>query len=142
MKGDIIYVVRLLRKEEQRLISLHVKQLNKRIFLHQFIDGFPSYRHYGVDIGDGTAVHFRGDRFLIQRSAWIQRTSLKSFAAGDEICTDECKYAFTRNEVIQRALSQVGGKFGGYHFIFNNCEHFAYWCGTGRRISKQVLLRI
>jgi hypothetical protein len=22
--------------------------------------------------------------------------------------------------------------------IFNNCEHFVYWCKTGRNMSKQV----
>lgn len=141
MKGDMIYVVRHLSKAEQRLVSLQLNKVKKRIFLHQFIDGFPSYRHYGISLGDGTVAHFRGDRFLVQRTAWIQRTSLESFSQGDEICLEDCEYAFSRDEVVRRALSQVGCNFGGYNFIFNNCEHFAYWCVTGRRISKQVLFR-
>ncbi|NLT96112.1 MAG: lecithin retinol acyltransferase family protein [Clostridia bacterium] len=142
MKGDVIYVVRLLKKQEQNLALSYYKQYKHRIFWQQFEDGFPSYRHYGIDIGDGTVVHFRGDRFLIQKSAWIQRTSMKSFLGGGELYIEEnVKYAFPRNEVVRRALSQVGSNFGGYNFIFNNCEHFAYWCATGRRISKQVMLR-
>jgi hypothetical protein len=142
LKGDVIYVVRLLRKQEQRLILAYYKNLHYRIFWQQFKDGFPSYRHYGIDVGDGTAVHFRGDRFLIQRTAWIQRTSLQSFLSGGELHVEEdVDYAFTRDEVTVRALSEVGGNFGGYNFIFNNCEHFAYWCATGKKISKQVLLR-
>lgn len=142
MKGDVIYVVRLLRKQEQKLALDYYKKLYKRIFWQQFEDGFPSYRHYGIDIGDGTAVHFRGDRFLIQKSAWIQRTSLNNFLGGGQLSVEEnVRYAFDRVEVVRRALSQVGCNFGGYNFIFNNCEHFANWCATGRRISKQVLLR-
>ncbi|MFZ5945786.1 MAG: lecithin retinol acyltransferase family protein [Bacillota bacterium] len=142
MKGDIIYVVRLLGKQEQKLVSLHVQQCKARIFWQQFEDGFPSYRHYGIDCGDGTAIHFRGDRFLVQSTAWIQRTSMKAFTGDNELFVeDRVNFAFSREEIVLRALSQVGSNFGGYNFIFNNCEHFAYWCATGRRISKQVLLR-
>jgi len=142
MKGDVIYVVRLLKKQEQKIAMAYYKNCQKRIFWQQFEDGFPSYRHYGIDIGDGTAVHFRGDRFLIQKTAWIQRTSIQKFLDGGELCVEEgVNYAFSRDEVVRMALSQVGGNFGGYNFIFNNCEHFANWCATGKRFSKQVLLR-
>jgi len=142
MKGDVIYVVRLLRKQEQQLVLDYYKSYHRRIFWQQFEDGFPSYRHYGIDIGDGSTVHFRGDRFLIQKSAWIQRTSIQSFLCSGELgIEDNVEYAFTKEDVKNRALSQVGGNFGGYNFIFNNCEHFANWCATDRRFSKQVLLR-
>lgn len=45
---------------------------------------------------------------------------------------------FDRDEVVKRALSQVGSDFGGYHFFKNNCEHFTYWCATGKKSSRQV----
>ena len=142
MKGDVIYVVRLLTNKERELIRLYIKDAQKRIFWQQFEDGFPSYRHYGIDVGDGTVVHFRGDKFIIQPSAWIQRTSLAKFLDGGELKVQkDVNYKFTRNEVVRRALGKVGSNFGGYNFLSNNCEHFAYWCATGRRISYQVLLR-
>ncbi|MGI6226435.1 MAG: lecithin retinol acyltransferase family protein [Peptococcales bacterium] len=142
MKGDVIYVVRLLKKQEKKLAFEHYKDFPKRIFWQQFEDGFPSYRHYGIDVGDGTAIHFRGDQFLIQKTAWIQRTSMNKFLGGGElIIAEDVKYAFSKDDVVKRALSQVGKDFGGYNFIFNNCEHFANWCATGRRFSKQVMLR-
>ena len=33
-------------------------------------------------------------------------------------------------------MSRLGD--GGYHPIFNNCQHFARWCATGDHISGQV----
>lgn len=142
MKGDVIYAVRLLRKKEKELIFAQCKSLKQRIIWQQFEDGFPSYRHYGIDVGDGTAIHFRGDLYLIQASAWIQRTSMRKFLGTSKLEVEkDVEYAFPREEVVLRALSQLGTNFGGYNFLFNNCEHFAYWCATGKRISKQVLLR-
>lgn len=38
-----------------------------------------------------------------------------------------------------RASSQLGSTFGGYNLLSNNCEHFAYWCVTGIRQSRQTL---
>eukprot|EP00435_Cladocopium_sp_Y103_P063138 s392_g24.t1 len=40
-------------------------------------------------------------------------------------------------DVLQRAMSRVGED--GYNLVWNNCEHFAEWCVTGRHRSLQVL---
>jgi hypothetical protein len=37
---------------------------------------------------------------------------------------------------LQRALGRLGEQ--RYNLIFNNCEHFAHWCKTGRHRSAQV----
>jgi len=142
MKGDVIFVIRRLRKRERELIAATYHSFKKRIFWQQFTDGFPSFRHYGIDVGDGTAVHFTGDRFLVQSSARIRKTSIQRFLSCGKLHVEKgVNYKFTRDEVVQRALKEVDGDFGGYNFIFNNCEHFANWCATGKKISKQVLLR-
>jgi hypothetical protein len=37
---------------------------------------------------------------------------------------------------LARALGRLGEQ--RYNLIFNNCEHFAHWCKTGRHRSAQV----
>jgi hypothetical protein len=44
---------------------------------------------------------------------------------------------FSRNETLRRAKTQIGKR--GFNAVFNNCEHFARWCKTGRYESYQVL---
>ena len=39
-------------------------------------------------------------------------------------------------EVIQNARSKIGPY--DYHYVRNNCEHFARWCKTGERVSYQT----
>jgi len=48
--------------------------------------------------------------------------------------------SFDLDKVIQRALSVQEGaiKWDPYDLFNNNCEHFATWCKTGRKESKQV----
>lgn len=141
-RGNVIYTVREIKPAEHRLIAEQIKSSGMRIIWQQFFDGFPTYRHYGIDIGDGTAVHFRGTLHFIQADASIQRTPMQSFGLCDKIviARDVCP-TFAPDEIVKRALSQVGCDFGGYHFLANNCEHFANWCATGRRISQQVMFR-
>ena len=141
-RGDVIYTIREMKPAEHRLVAEQIKASHLRIIWQQFFDGFPSYRHYGVDLGDGTAVHFRGTLHYIQADASIQRTSIQEFGKCDKIIIARAvRYTFPRHEVADRALSMVGSDFGGYNFLSNNCEHFANWCACGRRISQQVMLR-
>jgi hypothetical protein len=37
---------------------------------------------------------------------------------------------------LRRAMSRLGEH--NYNLLFNNCEHFAHWCKTGRHRSEQV----
>ena len=141
-----IYTVRHVNPLEQKLIRETVsdwkQQSMQRIVLQQLQDGFPTFRHYGIALSDGTVVHFKGKLQDIHVDAWIQRTSCAEFARGGAACEAcEVRFAFPPEVVAQRALSQVGGRFGGYHFLWNNCEHFVNWCACGHRISRQVMMR-
>lgn len=146
MQCQAVYTIRRLVPSEQSVIREHWReyklQTKERIISQQFEDGFPTFRHYGIALGDGTVVHFRGRMHYIQANAWVQRTDENAFAKGGEIClaNDVCM-TFPLEVVANRALSQVGGNFGGYHFFCNNCEHFVNWCACGKRISRQVMLR-
>jgi hypothetical protein len=43
---------------------------------------------------------------------------------------------YSPRETVKRAKSRTGST--DYNLVFNNCEHFALWCKTGRHESSQV----
>lgn len=101
------------------------------------------YKHYGVYIGNGEVVHFAGDkeREISAEHAFIQKTSLTDFRAGGSVYVETCQLeAFQDKETVERALSMLGKERGNYNLLFNNCEHFAYWCKYGKKKSKQVIV--
>ena len=104
-----------------------------------------AYMHHGIDLGDGTVAHARPDDFRRPFAGGrVERTSLDAFAAGGEVLLTSAPPArFSPAEIVSRALSQVGRP--GYCPAVDNCEHFATWCATGARASRQadiVLSRI
>jgi hypothetical protein len=40
------------------------------------------------------------------------------------------------DDIVSRAEGSLGN--GSYSLVWNNCEHFAHWCQTGRPASAQV----
>jgi hypothetical protein len=88
------------------------------------------YQHHGIDVGDGTVIHYR------KPSETIERTSLATFARGNPIYRKNYPTAFIPDTVVRRAESRLGEK--RYNLLFNNCEHFATWCKTGVSSSQQI----
>lgn len=132
MKGDLIYVSRTIDPQERACL------IETSSFAARGFAPLLRYRHYGIDAGDGTVVHFTcTEMFSIDAS--IQRTSMAEFLDEGFLEIDEMvEYEYTSEEILQRALSQLDTNFGGYNFFSNNCEHFANWCATGKRYSRQV----
>jgi hypothetical protein len=97
-----------------------------------------TYMHHGIDVGDGTVVHARPDDFRNPFGGGrVVRTSREDFSAGRAVrLTTDPPAVFPAEEVVSRALAHVGRE--GYSPLVDNCEHFATWCATGRRISRQV----
>lgn len=95
--------------------------------------------HYGIVVDNGEVVHFN----LSDGHTHIIKTSLRKFVGlGSNLkrCLISEEYRkFSRRQVADRALSQVGSDFGGYDLFKNNCEHFANWCISGDRFSTQIL---
>ena len=97
-----------------------------------------TYLHHGIDVGEGLVVHARPDDFR------------NPFAGGRVVCTSQADFAagrpvrtvvdpparFSAAEIADRAATQVGRE--GYSPVVDNCEHFATWCATGERASRQV----
>jgi hypothetical protein len=101
-----------------------------QIYVMRDIMGIP-YEHHGIDYGDGTVIHYRK-----VGKAQVSRTSWQAFSWGNPVYTKQQPLAFIAEVVIQRAESRLGEQ--RYDLFFNNCEHFANWCKTGRNESLQL----
>ncbi|MHC0037903.1 lecithin retinol acyltransferase family protein [Pseudoneobacillus sp. C159] len=148
MKGDIIYVIRswrdFVKSDQEELMKVfgspshNIPGMQSFSVLQQITDGPLSFRHFGIDIGDGTVVHFTGEK-AFSKSNLIQHTSLDKFLKGGDLEVDlATPLTYKRDEIVERALSKVGSDFGGYNLFDNNCEHFANWCARGRKTSRQI----
>jgi hypothetical protein len=97
--------------------------------------GFIPYRHFGIDMGDGTVVHLAsidGDTSQME----VQRVPLEQFAAGKAVLVEQVSGSLADDQVIERALAAVGNTH--YHVALGNCEHFARLCKTGEHVSHQT----
>jgi hypothetical protein len=102
-----------------------------------------AYSHHGIDLGDGTVVHWttaageaKGQEIDGSKQQEIRQTSLGEFSGSAPVWVREYAHCFDSETVVARALDLVGRR--GYDLADNNCEHFASWCKTGRHHSQQV----
>lgn len=96
------------------------------------------YYHHGIDLGDGTVIHFSGEP--MRKSNAVIRRSLMIEFIGDDGEYSVVNYPPIRclppDEVVARAFSFLGQRL--YNLVFRNCEHFATYCKTGEWKSAQV----
>lgn len=91
--------------------------------------------HHGIDMGDGTVVHFTGEPGR-RLDAAVRRTSLEQFLRGGELRVVRHPQPLSTDETRARAARCLGHT--GYSVLWRNCEHFARWCAVGRHESHQV----
>ena len=87
------------------------------------------FKHHGIDLGDGTIAHYLEGREII-------RSSIKDFCRGQSSRVIIHEDASPNGLTLRRAMSRIGEQ--SYNLLFNNCEHFANWCKTGRYSSAQM----
>ena len=87
------------------------------------------FHHHGIDLGDGTVAHYLEGREIL-------RSSTDDFSQGQPLSVIEHAGASPTRVTLQRAMSRIGEQ--NYNLLFNNCEHFATWCKTGRHRSGQI----
>ncbi len=102
--------------------------------------------HYAVYISDDEIIQFgeppRLDKKIPDNDVRVCVTTLSrllrdaEYIEGAMLDTDELPSRLPEEETIKRARSLVGK--GGYSFLFNNCEHFAYNCVFGKPFSSQT----
>ena len=89
------------------------------------------FLHHGIDLGDGSVAHYLEGREIL-------RSPLADFSRGEPVAVvpyaaGDCSPA---GVTLRRAMGRLGEQ--NYNLLFNNCEHFAHWCKTGRHRSAQV----
>lgn len=94
------------------------------------------YSHHGIDMGDGTVIHFSGEP-LHRQNARICRVSLREFLAGGTLELVRHREA-GRTLAASAEAAEAALTDRAYCLWRNNCEHFASWCRTGRHESGQV----
>ncbi len=89
------------------------------------------FNHHGIDLGDGTVAHYLEGRAIL-------RSAREDFSRGQPITTVEYPEGSCSPSgvTLRRAMGRLGEQ--NYNLLFNNCEHFAHWCKTGRHRSSQV----
>ena len=87
------------------------------------------FNHHGIDLGDGTVAHYLEGREIL-------RSPLEEFSQGQPLQVISHVEASPVGVTLRRAMGRLGEQ--DYNLLFNNCEHFATWCKTGRHRSEQV----
>jgi hypothetical protein len=105
---------------------------NQIYVIKEFLNIQGVYEHHGIDCGDGTVIHWR------KGTDTIERTTLATFTSRSQsqVYVRSYSVCYIPDVVVQRAMSRLGERH--YNLLFNNCEHFATWCKTGRSESQQV----
>ena len=87
------------------------------------------FNHHGIDLGDGTVAHYLEGREIL-------RSAVSEFSQGEVVSVMDHTDASPAGVTLRRAMGRLGEQ--NYNLLFNNCEHFATWCKTGRHRSVQV----
>ncbi|MEQ5184512.1 lecithin retinol acyltransferase family protein [Providencia alcalifaciens] len=95
------------------------------------------YTHHGIYIGGDKVVHYAGLSHGLSKDG-IQETTLIEFSGEKQLIgVVQHEYSiYTPEEIVNRARQKIGED--DYNVATNNCEHFANWCVTGTKESKQV----
>lgn len=100
------------------------------------------FYHHAIDLGNGKVVQYRGEiiKGKDPKTSIVGINSISDFIrfSGSEIEVVEYinDKIFEPDEVIRRAKSRLGEN--KYNILFNNCEHFCYWCKTGKSKCMQI----
>ena len=93
------------------------------------------YSHHGIYAGERTVINFKGED-KEKRDPTIILTEIESFLKNGKLKRRNYKRRLPLDETLRIAEDHLSKK--GYSLAFNNCEHFASYCATGKKRSAQV----
>ena len=93
------------------------------------------YSHHGIYVGDGFVIHFKGLE-KEKRDPAVIITDIDNFLHKGKLRRRKYERRLPHSETLRRARKHLFKK--RYSLAFNNCEHFATYCATGRKRSLQV----
>ena len=93
------------------------------------------YSHHGIYAGDGQVLHFRG-AVQEKKDPTVILSDIDTFLKNGRLQKRTYRQRLPHAETVQIARAHLAQK--GYSLVFNNCEHFATYCATGKKKSPQV----
>jgi hypothetical protein len=93
------------------------------------------YSHHGIYTGERTVIHYKGEE-KEKKDPMVTETSLTGFLKGGKLKRRDYKKRFPLSDTLRIAREQLSIR--DYSLAFNNCEHFATFCATGKKKSKQT----
>ncbi|MGF1494555.1 MAG: lecithin retinol acyltransferase family protein [Microcoleaceae cyanobacterium] len=111
-----------MKNVEQKLIGRH-------LFIRRGL-----YSHHGIYVGNDRIIHYGEEQSSLMPQ--ICKTNFIEFCSGQEVFVRVYfGNFFSCEEIVARANSRLGED--EYNLQFNNCEHFASWCITGKSDCQQ-----
>jgi hypothetical protein len=98
-----------------------------------------AYRHFGIYAGHNRVINYATPKVTGLSKIIIAETWFSDFSKGDDVFIlsfPKDTHCYSPRDTVKRARSCIGQT--GYNLASNNCEHFAVWCKTGKRESRQV----
>ncbi len=93
------------------------------------------YTHHGIYMGNSKVIHFAGS-IKEKINPIVHETELSTFLKGGILKRRDYREKLPDSETINIAREQLSD--GSYSMLWNNCEHFATYCATGKKQSIQV----
>ena len=97
------------------------------------------YIHHGIYLGEGKVIHFTGS-IREKVDPEVRKTDLSRFLKDGKLKRRNHKKRLSPSETIRIAREQLSNK--NFSMIWNNCEHFATYCATGKKKSRQVKIAL
>jgi len=113
-------------------MSLLEKDLNlgDHIYVRRLL-----YSHHGIYAGNGNVIHYTGEE-KEKKDPLVRETDIEDFLKGGKLRRRDYKKHLPPSEILSLAKNHLCNN--GYSITLNNCEHFATYCATGKKKSKQV----
>lgn len=93
------------------------------------------YSHHGIYAGQGMVIHYKGVE-KEKKDPIVRKTEMDDFLNGGKLKRRDYKKRLPHSETLRIAREHLSNN--GYSLAFNNCEHFATSCTTGKKRSIQV----
>jgi hypothetical protein len=93
------------------------------------------YSHHGIYAGDGNVIHYTGEE-KEKKDPLVRETDIEDFLKGGNLKKRAYRKCLPPSETLSLAKEHLSDR--SYSLSLNNCEHFATYCATGKKKSKQV----
>ncbi len=93
------------------------------------------YSHHGIYVGNGKVVHYTGAE-KEKKDPLVINTTIEGFLKGGRLRRHDYRKRLSYSETLTLIKKHISEN--SYSLPFNNCEHFATYCATGKKKSRQV----